>query len=181
MDKEHLQHLSRMDEFTLDKLMTAYGQAVWNYAYFLTKQRQLADDVTQDTFLKAYRHIADFRGQGSVQGWLFRIARNTASNYRRMAFLRKVTLLDVIERQGGSRSAEEEFMDAHVSNDIWRQVLQLSAPYREVLILDAKYDLSLQEIAELLGVSVGTVKSRLHRARAKLAAKLKEEKAYETV
>jgi len=181
MEKEHLQHLSRMDDYTLDILMNEFGQAVWNYAYFLTKQRQLADDVTQDTFIKAFRHIADFRGQSSVKSWLFRIARNTALNYRRTAFLRRVTLMDVVERKGGSRSAEEEFLDQYVASDIWRYVLQLSATYREVIILEAKYELSLSEIAELIGVSVGTVKSRLHRARAKLAAKLKEEEAYETI
>lgn len=181
MDSEQLRHLVKMDDYTFDCLMSQYGQSVWNYAYFLTRQRQLADDVTQDTFIKAYLHIANFRGECTIQSWLFKIARNIALNYNRTAFLKRVTLVDKVERTGYIRSAEDDFLDRDTTNEIWRNVLELSTPYREVIILDAKYDMSLAEMAQLLGISVGTVKSRLHRARAKLSARLKEDACHETL
>lgn len=62
MISDSLKYLSEMDPFTLDVLMTQHGQEVWNFAYFLTKNRSMADDITQDVFLQVYRHVTAFRG-----------------------------------------------------------------------------------------------------------------------
>lgn len=158
----------------LEDLMNAYGTDVWNYAYSITRKRDLADDITQEVFIKVYRHIHSFRRDASVKTWLLTITRNTAIDFQRSAFFRKVTLTDWIEAQGERRSAEQEWMEKEAVNDIWSMVLKLPTKYREAIILFAHHQLSMKEMAEVLGVTEGTVKSRLYHARQKLS-KMKEQ------
>jgi RNA polymerase sigma-70 factor (ECF subfamily) len=100
-----------------------------------------------------------------VKTWLLKITRNTAFSFRRKSFFRKVVLLEFIS--GERASAEKEFLDRHLTDEIWGIVLQLPMQYREVLLLHAQHGLSMEEIAEALGIPEGTVKSRIHRGRRK--------------
>ncbi|WP_308636402.1 RNA polymerase sigma factor [Paenibacillus silvisoli] len=181
MSYEHLKHATEMDPATLENLMKEYGQEVWNFAYLITKNRTMADDITQDVFLQAYRHAASFRGEASVKTWLMRITRNRSYNYRKSAFFRKVLLLDLVPPNGHQRSAEQTFIEQETANHVWRQVLRLPRKYREVVVLHANRQLSHQEIASVLGIPEGTVKSRLSGARKRMAALLEEELRYEIV
>ncbi|MDF2724343.1 MAG: polymerase sigma-70 factor [Paenibacillus sp.] len=164
---EYLQYISETTDrkAILRDLMTTHGDDVWNYAFSICRKPELADDITQDVFLKVYRRLTSFRGESSVKTWLLTITRNTALDYKRSAFWRKVTLFDRITTTGSSQSAEHEALEHLAINNIWSQVLQLPPKYREVLILFAHHQLSMKEIAEVLDISVGTVKSRLHHAR----------------
>ena len=155
----------------LHDLMTAYGKDVWNFAYSMTRKWDQADDIAQEVFLKAYRNLHTFRSESSVKTWLLAITRNMVLDYRKSAFLRRVTLVDAFSDDGASRSAEHEVIETLAVNDMWKRVLALPFKYREVLVLFAHYQLSMKEMADLLGVSEGTVKSRLFHARKKLAAK----------
>lgn len=157
----------------LNELMTAYGKEVWNYAFSITRKWDMADDITQEVFIKVFRNMHAFRRDASVKTWLLTITRNTAIDFKRSAFLRKVTLTDSYEDRGSRQSAEHEVMEQWAAHDLWKLVLQLPTKYREAIILFAHYQLSLKEIAEVLGVSEGTVKSRMFHARQKLA-KMKE-------
>jgi RNA polymerase sigma-70 factor (ECF subfamily) len=168
-----------MDADSFRDLMVTHGQAVWNFAYFLTKRHDLADDISQDVFIQAYRKIASFRGEASMRTWLFTITRNISVNYMRTAFIRRVTLVGLVMGKDTAASAEQEVMDRNFTEDIWSLVLKLPIKYREVLILDAKYELTTREMAEILNVSEGTVKSRLSRARQKMSVSRKEEVASE--
>lgn len=152
----------------LKELMETHGNDVWNYAFSLCRNADQADDITQDVFLKAYRNLAAFRGDSSVKTWLLTITRNTVFDLRRSAAWRHMLLTDIIHIRGSHCSAETEALERFVVDDIWRSVLSLPTKYREVLILFAHHQLSMKEIAELLRVSEGTVKSRLHHARAKM-------------
>ncbi|WP_241158267.1 RNA polymerase sigma factor [Cohnella candidum] len=174
MAHDYLKYVSHIHAGTLQELMAEHGRDVWNYAFFLTRNRHAADDVSQDVFLQAFLHIASFRGQSSMRTWLFSIARNKAANYRKSAFIRKVTLVDFLYPVVSEKSAEEQYMNQAFTDSIWELVLKLPPKYREVLVLDARYDMPLTEISLLLGVTVGTVKSRLHRARSKMKAYLGE-------
>lgn len=178
---EYLKHIGHMDQGGLRELMQAYGQDVWNFAYFLTKRPDLADDVTQEVFLRVYRNIGSFRGQSSIKTWLFSITRNTAINMQRSAFFRRVTLAGFMTDSRRSPSAEREAMLKEELNDIWQVVMKLPVKLREVLVLDAKYDMTTREMADMLGISQGTVKSRLSRAREKVNVMWREEMAYERV
>ncbi|WP_230986688.1 RNA polymerase sigma factor [Cohnella fermenti] len=161
----------------LSELMTAYGREVWNYAYSISRKREMADDITQEVFIKVFKNLHGFRSDASVKTWLLTITRNTAIDFQRSAFLRKVTLTDWSLETGESRSVEQEVMEKQSVNDMWKLVLKLPTKYREVIILYAHHQLSLREIADMLDVTEGTVKSRMFHARKKLS-KLKEQNAY---
>lgn len=162
----------------LHDLMTAYGDDVWNYAFLICKRTDLADDITQDTFLKAYRHLSTFRGQSSVKTWLLSIARNTAFDYRKTGYFKRVFLSEEIELKGTHPSAESEAMEQILSNELWEHVLQLPVKLREALILYAHHQLKIREIAKLLDLSEGTVKSRIFKARLKLVEMIGEREQY---
>ena len=151
----------------LDELMVTYGKDVWNYAFFLTRRRDLAEDIAQDTFIKAYQNIYSFRGDRSMKTWLLTITRNTARDYFKSAWFRKVQFLSRDFDQGIMRpSAENEWFGTQQQLEVWNAVLELPRKLRETLLLYAHHQLTLKEISELMQLSEGTVKSRLFRARA---------------
>ncbi|VTR59486.1 RNA polymerase sigma factor [Actinobacillus pleuropneumoniae] len=153
--------------------MESFGQDVWNYAFFLTKRKDAADDISQDVFLRAYKHWNDFEGRSSVRTWLLTITRNLSLNYLKSSFMTRVSLTGWITSKQTGPSAEKEFMDAAAVSQIWKCVMELPPKYREVLILEFHYQLPRKEMAQLLGLSEGTIKSRLHRARARMETMLK--------
>ncbi|MHA7966962.1 RNA polymerase sigma factor [Paenibacillus sp. CAU 1782] len=163
-----------MDPLTLESLMTKYGQDVWNYAFFITKNRVMSDDITQDVFIQVYRHVTSFRGEASVKTWLMKITRNISYNYRNSAFFKKVFLINIVSDEH-YHSAEQSFIEKEATNAVWTQVFNLPTKYREVLVLHAKYQLSLKEIADILKIPQGTVKSRLFAARKRMSVLLKKE------
>ncbi|MGB8954155.1 MAG: sigma-70 family RNA polymerase sigma factor [Tumebacillaceae bacterium] len=162
----------------LHELMNLYGQDVWNLAFSLTRRAEAADDIAQDVFIKAYQKWGSYRGEAAVKTWLLKIARNTALDYQRSAFWRKVTLVDNLFDRGAHPSAEEEALERLVQDEAWQQVLRLPIKYREVLVLHAHHGLTVAEIAELLDVLEPTVKSRLRRARSKVMEAWKGREAH---
>nr|WP_167746944.1 RNA polymerase sigma factor [Cohnella luojiensis] len=163
--------------------MHAYGQEVWNYVFALTRNRHDVDDIVQEVFIKCHRSIDSFRGQSAFRTWLFAIARNTTFNVRKTAYWRMVIPMGSLFGIGNrgdpvSPSAEDTFLTNMIEGSIWEKVLLLPAKYREVLVLDAVYELNQREISELLNLSVGGVKSRLSRAREKMNKLLREEIAH---
>ena len=175
MDEEYLHYLDEMDTTTLQVLMQKYGQDVWHYAFFVTKNRSLADDITQDVFIRAYRQIATFRGESSFKTWLLRITRNTSYNYLKSAFFRRVLLVGNVKSSSYDVSAEQRFLEQEVTNEVWQHVYRLPTKLREVLVLHAKYELTMQEMAHILTIPEGTVKSRLFAARKRLSSQLRKE------
>ncbi|MBH5316311.1 sigma-70 family RNA polymerase sigma factor [Paenibacillus sp. GSMTC-2017] len=162
--------------------MDQYGQDVWNFAYFLTKNRNASDDITQDVFIQVYNHVDSFRGEASIKTWLLTITRNISRNFLQTAFIRKVLLVDIVTSKGTCRSAEELFIEEEAANEIWKKVFMLPTKYREVLVLQAKYQLSISEISDILKLPQGTVKSRLFEARNKMKQSLsKEGLLYESI
>ncbi|WP_219837283.1 RNA polymerase sigma factor [Paenibacillus sp. R14(2021)] len=180
MGEDYLHDITKLEPPEVDALVRRYWHDVWQYAYFLTRREHLAEDIAQDTFIQAIRRMDTFRGQSSIKSWLFKIARNTAFNYKKSAFLRKVTLVGLFMDTRRSPSAESDYMSTSLTDEIWAAVLRLPRNHREMIILHAHYEMSYNELADLLAISEGTVKSRLYRARAKLAKLLKEADLHET-
>lgn len=174
MEHEYLQFVTRLDRNALRDLMETYGQDVWNYIYCLTRKPDTADDLSQEVFIRAFEKVGLFRGECSVKTWLFTIARNLVMNHKRSSFIRKVFLVDYITRSDSHPSAEKEALSKMGASLLWKHVMELPEPYREALVLEARYGLPVKEMAKLLGVAEGTVKSRIARARLKISAKLKE-------
>ncbi|KPV58182.1 RNA polymerase sigma70 factor [Paenibacillus sp. A3] len=172
---DYLKYLSASSDkkAILNELMNAYGKDVWNYAYSITRKWDQADDITQEVFIKVYRNLSTFRSESSVKTWLLAITRNMTLDYRKAAFYRKVTLVDFIASRGEyeqtAASTEHEVLNKMAVNEMWDMVLKLPVKYREVLILYAHHQLSMKEMAEVLGVSEGTIKSRLFHARGKIS------------
>lgn len=132
----------------------------------LTKSTSAADDLVQDTIVKAWRHIDKFQTGTNMQAWLFTILRNTFYSERRK-HRREVPDPD------GLHAASLFELPAHdgtlALRDFHRAFLKLSAEHREVLMLVGASGFSTEQAAEMIGVAVGTVKSRTSRARKRLA------------
>lgn len=157
----------------LEELMSDYGEDVWNFAFFLTRRSDAADDIAQDVFLIVYNRLYTFRGESSMKSWILSITRNKALNYLKSGFIRKVTLVDTLfHRNESSPSAEKVAFDRMASQEVWEKVMELPVKLKEVLILAYHYHLSMEELAAALQVSTGTVKSRLFRAKKKVSAML---------
>lgn len=97
--ERYWQYVKELDAADIRNLMEIYGDDVWNYAFFLTKDVHLADDIAQETFIKAYRRFHTYRRESSIRTWLLKITRNTTFTYRSRAFARRVILLDSLPRR----------------------------------------------------------------------------------
>ncbi|TJY40857.1 sigma-70 family RNA polymerase sigma factor [Cohnella pontilimi] len=152
--------------------MRSYGKDVWNYAFALSGTRDMADDIMQDVFFKALKHLDTFRGESSMKTWLLKITRNTALNHKTTWFIRKVVPIDKWLEHGNKSefpSAETKALERIQLNEAWTHVMKLPVKFREVLILFAYHGMTQKEIAETIRIPEGTVKSRLHHARIRFA------------
>ncbi|WP_454192964.1 RNA polymerase sigma factor [Paenibacillus sp. Marseille-Q7038] len=186
MDYSDLKYAVTLDNDTLYQIMDDYGNDVWNYAFFLTGSRDHADDISQVVFIKAYQGIHTYRGEASLKTWLITITRNTVHSYRRSRFFRqslgsKLYSIDDEKTAESSAltqnsrivpSAESIVLEQHYEDSIWEIIMSLSVKSREVLILALKYEMKIHEIANILHISEGTVKSRLSRAKEKVQKEL---------
>ena len=174
MELNYLKYISDgLDRDTaLVELMNEYGDDVWNFAFFLVRRSDVADDLCQEVFLAAYDKLHAYRGESSIKSWLLAITRNKAYKHLKSAFISKVTLMDYILTKDTAKSAEAEAFDRLETRHIWNTVMELPVKFREAIVLDAYYQLTVQETAAMLGVPEGTAKSRLHRARKKLSSLL---------
>ena len=152
----------------IDSLMREYGDDVWKYAFFLTSDKNFADDVTQEVFLRCIKKINDFRGESSVKSWLFSITRSYVSDHRKSSWVSKVTLIDFFSSMVTSPSAEKVTLDQMEMDEIWKIILGIPIKLREVLVLSVHYGMTMSEMAKLLQISENTVKTRLFRARQKV-------------
>jgi RNA polymerase sigma-70 factor (ECF subfamily) len=170
-----------LDDSQMEQLIGAHWNDIWIFTYMMTRRRDVADDLTQETFIRAFRALSSFQGKASFRTWLLKIARNLAINYARSAFIRKVTLVSWAGSfsPGVAPSAESEFMVRESVTEIWGYVLRLPAKLRETLLLEARYGFTLKEIADILEIPEGTVKSRLNRARKRMIKWLKGEEIHE--
>jgi RNA polymerase sigma-70 factor (ECF subfamily) len=146
----------------------------WRFAYHLTRDRTMADDVTQESFVRAFRSIRTFSGQSKFTSWLLRIVHNCAADARRRAGRDRALaeraaagLAEPPPPQGGP----EERMRLQAAIDA------LSPRFREPFVLIEVLGYDYREAAAILRVPTGTLKSRMHRARATLARWLTEEEA----
>jgi RNA polymerase sigma-70 factor (ECF subfamily) len=182
-DEIGLIHAARRGEVeAFNQLVLTYQDLVYNQAFRLLDDSQAADDATQEAFIAAYRSLASYRG-GSFRAWLSRIVTNLCYDEfrRRRAF--PTTPFDAWDIQGeeiespgwskdGAETPEEWVMRAETSQSIQRSLNSLPPDHRNVLVLVDLLGYEYAEAAKALGKPVGTVKSRLARARAQLRGAL---------
>ncbi|MFS0726762.1 sigma-70 family RNA polymerase sigma factor [Paenibacillus sp. 1P07SE] len=161
----------------LQQMMDAHGSDVLRTAYFYTGDRHLAEDISQEVFLRAYRNWRGFRGGSKVLTWLTRITLNLCRDKTALRSASEQPTDPGLLALNRTGSVEEEAMARLGRSELLQQLARLSLAYREVLYLYYYLDFTTTEIAEATGVPEGTVRGRLHRAREQLAQKLKEEVA----
>jgi RNA polymerase sigma factor (sigma-70 family) len=159
----------------LERAMTQYGNATYNFAFRLTGNETDARDLTQDAFVRVYRAWRSFVPGTSFLSWIYRIITNLYRDElrrRKGRFYEEIPEDNAPQEFGGSRPLAvnpiDEFVDRQFGEPLSKALAELSPDQRQVVILADIEEYSYQEIAEIMGCSIGTVRSRLHRARALL-------------
>lgn len=187
-EQELVARLRRGDAAALETLMGEYASRVYRLAHGITRNEADAEEVVQDVFLTLFRKIDTFEGRAALGSWLYRVATNAALIKRRGKRLEmEVSLEEHLptfladgHRAGDrawvladwSQTPEDELFSRETQTILTRAIEGLPDHYRAVLVLRDIEGLSNEEAAEALGKSVGTVKSRLHRARMTLREQL---------
>ena len=157
-------------------LISRFQQPIYNLVYRLLSDPTEACDVVQEVFLKVFRNIGAFRGQSSLKTWVYRIAVNEAHNHRRWFGRHRRQEVGLDREEENNRSYQEILPDpgsspfdsvlSHERHELIEQALATMNPiFRSVVVLRDIEDLSYEEIANVLQVSLGTVKSRILRGR----------------
>ena len=170
-DRDALARFLDGDERAFEELVIRYEAKLRNIAFGVLRDRAVAEDVAQETFLTAYRKADSFRAEGSVRSWLFRIAVRRALDELRRRGRKAEVPLEVLH---DGRRVDEPHKQLDAGWDLERALERLTPEHRAALILKEVEGLSYQEIAESLGWPMGTVATRIHRARLELRASLRE-------
>lgn len=186
-EAQFLERLRAGEAAAFERLVEERHADIYALLYRLTEDPEEARDLTQETFLQAFRHLAGFRGEADLRTWLYRIAVNQARNrwrwWKRRRRDRTVSLdapaheshdaplsAGLPSREGGD--PEEQALARERERALLAALRTLSRPYREVIVLRDIEGLSYEEVALALEINVGTVKSRLSRGRGELRRRL---------
>ena len=186
MDKLLVDRMRKGDDKAFEEVVHLYWDRIYARVLQLLKNPQDAEEVTQDAFMRAHRGLESFRGDSSFSTWLFQIATNLAHNRYWYWWRRKrdvsvsldqsltdgsdATLVDILPSE--DESPEDETLTNELARRVEDCLPMLSKKHQEILALRIKKNMSYEEIAQKLGISVGTVKSRIARARESLREKL---------
>ena len=187
-DRELVAQAQRGDDDAFETLVRHHQQRAVNVAYQLLRNEEDAVEVAQDAFVRIYRSLDGFRGECEFTTWLHQIVVNLARNKHRWWWRRgrqvTVSLDEPTETADGAMSqqiagpsepADVELAKAEFARTLGRKLGELPAKFREVLVLRNVEELSYEEIASVLKCSVGTVKSRIARAREALREAMESE------
>jgi RNA polymerase sigma-70 factor (ECF subfamily) len=178
-DAELIAKAQEGDLFSFDHLVKKYQKRIYALAYRMMKNHDAADDIAQETFINAYSSIKSFKLGYSFYTWLYRICMNLSINYlKRQKFMISESQFEEEANPLEKETVDEDPLSLLVQKEQERKIEQaidsLPPKYKAVFVLRVYEDLSYQEIAQTLKISVGTVMSRLFRARERLQALLKD-------
>jgi RNA polymerase sigma-70 factor (ECF subfamily) len=187
-DAELARRFNQGDESAFVEIMQRYRGKIYGLTLSMLRNAPDAEEITQDTFIRAHRGLANFRGDSSISTWLYRIALNLARNRYWYFFRRRRQDSVSLERKLGDDSNAtfgdliaadahdplQETATAEFSELIASCMERLDAKHREILNMRNGLNLSYEDIARTLGINVGTVKSRIARARENLRTLLSE-------
>lgn len=167
------------DEDLIKQWMREYGGDVLRTAYFFVKDHSISEDIFQEVFLKVYRNIRKFRGESSIKTWILTITINQCKDYLKSSWVRRILLsFGLIDNQKditSNISLDKNLVLSEERQKLLNGIMSLSVSLREVLVLRYFHGFNESEIASMLGIANGTVRSRLHRAKAALKTILESE------
>jgi RNA polymerase sigma-70 factor, ECF subfamily len=186
-DRSEAQFIARLvarDESAFNELVITYERRVYGLVFRMLGRRDEAEDLAQEVFVQVFKAIDQFRGESKLSTWIYRIAVNLCKNRTKYLSRRHAGEQDDIDAMAervpmtaaraatvGDVSRPDELVEGMQLEDIVKRAIQKLEPeFREALILADVEDMPYEEIAQIMGVPVGTVKSRIHRARAQLKA-----------
>jgi len=177
-----VQAAKRGDITAFEQLVKRYDRNVFRIAQHITQNREDAEDVVQDAFLKAYQNLGQFQGNSKFYTWLVRIAVNEAlMKLRKRKSDKTVSMDEDVETEDGSvpreiadwsPNPEQQYKQSELNEILTKTIQGLPAGFRTVFVLRDVEGLSTEETAETLGLSIPAVKSRLLRARLQLRDRL---------
>jgi RNA polymerase sigma-70 factor (ECF subfamily) len=181
-DARLVERLVARDERAFNALVRAYERRVFSVALRMLGNRAEAEDLAQEVFVQIFKAIGTFRGESKLSTWIYRIAINLAKNrgkYLRVRHTDAHDEIDAADERGSSgqdkrenvarvERPDEMMAGMEVEQVVRRAIQELEPSFRECLVLRDVEDLSYGEIGEITGLLEGTVKSRIHRARAQL-------------
>jgi RNA polymerase sigma-70 factor (ECF subfamily) len=189
LDQMLVDRFKNGDATAFDEMVERYWDRIFSMVNQLLRNSQDAEEVTQDAFIRAHKGLVNFRGESAFSTWLYQIATNLARNRYWYWWRRKrdksvsfdapmgpdndTTLAEMIPAE--VETPDDITVTREFVTRIGKGMERLGAKHREILILRNIKNLSYEEIAAILGISVGTVKSRIARARESLRSKLGED------
>ena len=185
-DRYLIQKAREGDRPAFEELYNRYKKPIFNYICRLLGDRAVAEELTQETFIRVYTNLAQYRPTGKVSSWIYMIAANLAKNELRSREYRKTVSLDSAIAEDEKLRLGDLLQDTSVGPadvaenkevraQIQKVIHKLPLHHKEVLVLCDVQGLSYEEAAEILGCSVGTVASRLNRARTAFVKIFKED------
>ncbi len=179
-DKDLLLDLVNGDMDAFDVIVDRYKNRLINFVYRFVKDYDVAEDIVQETFLRVFRKRRDYKAIANFSTWIFTIAGNLAKSELRRRKRWRFLSIDATDDEEKTFDIQDPGMRPdHIAavrmlnENVQNSIDMLQSKYKEALILRDIEGMSYQQIAEVIGVPVGTVKSRVNRARLKLQKKLK--------
>ena len=182
-DAELVSRFKEGDRNVFSEIVQRYQDRVFSLCFRWMRDRQLAEEVSQDVFLALYRSLERFRGDSQLSTWIYRVAINHCKNRKLYRTRRKLDLHEALEGErdddGPDRQIAAEgpgpdagMIGAQTRGILWDALERLDEDQKAIIVMRDVQDLSYEEIADILELPRGTVKSRLHRARSHLATVL---------
>ncbi len=168
------------DEAAFDEIYREYEEMVFNLALRMSGNVADAEDITQEAFVRVHRYLGGFRGRSSLKTWIYRVAVNSAKNRlrgkaRMLAAARFDSETELRRLPDRSPLPERRAIGSDLVGRVREALVRLPLPYRQAVLLRDFQDMSYEEIAEVLGVRMGTVRSRIARGRERLRELLEAE------
>ena len=163
-------------EDLIDEIMNKYGQEVLQLVYSYVNNKEVAEDLTQDIFVKCYKSLHTYKGNSNLKTWLWRIAINHCKDYLKSWYNKKVIVTEDDFTYMGSQkeSVEQIVIQSAEDSRLASAVMNLPIKYREVIYLFYYEELSIKEIAIVIDVKENTIKTRLKKAKELLKKGLEE-------
>ncbi|WP_226641451.1 sigma-70 family RNA polymerase sigma factor [Mesobacillus subterraneus] len=160
----------------IDEIMNKYGQEILQLSFSYVKNKQIAEDLTQEIFVKCYKSLHTYSGKSKFRTWLWRIASNHCKDYLKSWYNKNVFTTDYqpIYDSLRSDSVEQTVIQEEQDDQLASAVMELPVNYREVIYLFYFEEMSIKEISLVTEVKENTIKTRLKRAKELLKERLEE-------